>query len=87
LRGVPLSARPAIGDQIGQAVGAASQLPPGLARATTAAASQAYVSGVRLAAVVGVVVMVLATVAAAIYVPKYVQPLPEDDIHGAAAHF
>jgi hypothetical protein len=31
--------------------------------------------------------MVLATVAAAIYVPKQVQPLPDDDVHGAATHF
>jgi hypothetical protein len=26
-------------------------------------------------------------VAASIYVPKHVQPLPEDDVHGAASHF
>ena len=87
MAGVPQAARPAIDSQIGEAIGAATKLPPGLAQATTTAANQAYVSGVRLSALVGVVVMVLATVAASIYVPKHVQPLPEDDIHGAAAHF
>jgi EmrB/QacA subfamily drug resistance transporter len=87
LQGVPQAARPAIGNQIGEAIGAAGKLPPGLARATTTAANQAYVSGVRLSALVGVVVMVLATVAAAIYVPKYVQPLPDDDVYGTATHF
>jgi EmrB/QacA subfamily drug resistance transporter len=87
LQGVPQAARPAISDQIGEAIGAAGKLPPDLARATTAAADQAFVSGVRLSALVGVVVMVLATVAAAIYVPKQVQPLPDDDVHGAATHF
>jgi hypothetical protein len=87
LQGVPQAARPAIGNQIGEAIGAAGKLPPGLARATTVAANQAYVSGVRLSALVGVVVMVLATVAAAIYVPKYVQPLPDDDVYGTATHF
>jgi MFS family permease len=87
LAGVPQAARPAVDSQIGEAIGAAAKLPPGLAKATTTAANQAYVSGVRLSALVGVVVMVLATVAASIYVPKHVQPLPEDDIHGAASHF
>jgi EmrB/QacA subfamily drug resistance transporter len=87
LAGIPQAARPAVDSQIGQAISAAGKLPPGLAQATTTAANQAYVSGVRLSALVAVVVMVLATVAASIYVPKHVQALPEDDIHGAASHF
>jgi EmrB/QacA subfamily drug resistance transporter len=69
LRGVPTAARPAISSQIGDAVAAARTLPSGLAHAVTAAANRAFVNGIRLSAVVGVVIMVLATVAAAIYIP------------------
>jgi DHA2 family multidrug resistance protein-like MFS transporter len=70
LRGVPGAARPAISSQIGDAVAAAGKLPPGLAHAVTTAANRAFVSGIRLSAIVGVVVMALATLAAAIYIPS-----------------
>jgi len=85
LHRVPAAARPAIGSQIGDAVAAARTLPPGLSRAVTTAANQAFVNGIRLSAVVGVVVMVLATVGAALYIPARMDP-PAADEAGALEH-
>ena len=79
LQGVPSAARPAISSQIGDAVAAARTLPPGLSHAVTTAANQAFVNGIRLSAVVGVVVMVIATVAAAIYVPNRIDATDADE--------
>jgi Na+-driven multidrug efflux pump len=73
LRGLSAGARQAIGNQIGDAVGVARTLPPGLGRATKDAANQAFVSGLHLAALVGVAVMILSTLAAARYVPARVE--------------
>ena len=42
-------------------------------------ANQAFVSGLRLAALVGVAVMVLATLAAAIYVPARVAVVDDEE--------
>jgi EmrB/QacA subfamily drug resistance transporter len=69
LHGLPPGARAAVSDQIGDAIGAARRLPAGLARAVTAEAQTAFVSGVRLGAAVGVGVLVVAIIAAAVYVP------------------
>ena len=66
---LPVGSRPGVAGQIGGAATAAKTLPAGLAHAVTAAADSAFVSGVRLGAFVGVVVLVLAIVAAAVYVP------------------
>ncbi len=86
LKEVPAAARPAIKNQIGDAVEAAGKLPGSLGHATAEAANQAFVSGLRLSALVAVGVMALATVAAAIYVPNRVEPSSDDDVHGAATH-
>jgi EmrB/QacA subfamily drug resistance transporter len=80
LRGVPSAARPAISSQIGDAVTAAGKLPPGLAHAVTTAANRAFVSGIRLSAIVGVVVMALATLAAAIYIPSRMEVADDTDL-------
>ncbi len=85
LQGVPSAARPAIASQIGDAVAAARTLPPGLAHEVTTAASQAFVNGIRLSAIVGVVVMVVATVAAAVYVPNRIDATDADEA-GAFEH-
>ncbi len=60
----------------------AGTLPHGLAQATKEAANQAFVSGLRLAALVGVAVMVVSTVVAAIYVPAHVAAI--DDVEARA---
>jgi EmrB/QacA subfamily drug resistance transporter len=78
LQAVPRGARPAITSQIGQAVTEAGNLNPGLSTATIRAASQAYVSGIRISAVVLVAVMVAATLAAAAYIPGRAQPAADD---------
>ncbi len=79
LHGLPATARGPVSAQIGQALQATSTLPPSLARATTRVAQSAFVSGLRLSALVGVAVLLLASVAAAIYVPRRVAPID----HGA----
>jgi EmrB/QacA subfamily drug resistance transporter len=81
LRRVPSGARQAIGNQIGDAVGVARTLPPGLDRATKEAANHAFVSGLHLAALVGVAVMVLSTLAAAVYVPSRVAVVDDEETH------
>jgi len=72
LRDLPSASKQAVRNQIGDAVGVAATLPRGLARATREAADRAFVSGLHLAALVGVTVMAISTVAAAVYVPSHV---------------
>jgi MFS family permease len=79
LHRLPAGARQAAGNQIGDAVGVAGTLPHGLAQATKEAANQAFVSGLRLAAMVGVAVMVVSTVVAAIYVPARVAAIDDEE--------
>jgi EmrB/QacA subfamily drug resistance transporter len=79
LRRVPAGARQAIANQIGDAVGVAGRLPHGLGRATRQAANHAFVSGLHLAALVGVAVMVVSTLAAAVYVPSRVAVVDDVD--------
>ena len=81
LRGLSAGARQAIGSQIGDAVGVARTLPPGLDRATKEAANHAFVSGLHLAALVGVGVMIVSTLAAARYVPARVAEVEDGDTH------
>jgi MFS family permease len=69
LRGLPGGTRTALGNQIGDAIGAARRLPPGLGRLVSSTAEQAFVSGVRLGSVVGAAVLAVAIVAAATYIP------------------
>jgi EmrB/QacA subfamily drug resistance transporter len=70
LRGVPVASRPAIGDQIGQASIASHHLAAGLGAAVRTVTDHAFVSGMRLSAVIGGVVTLLATVAVAVYIPR-----------------
>jgi hypothetical protein len=86
LRHLPAGSRQAIGNQIGEAVGAATKLPRGLAQATKEAANQAFVSGLHLSALVGVGIMIAATVSAAIYVPSRVPLTSEAEEDAMAAH-
>jgi EmrB/QacA subfamily drug resistance transporter len=79
LRHVPAGARAAIRNQIGDAVGVAKTLPPGLGRATKEAANHAFVSGLHLAALVGTGVLLISTLAAAIYVPARVAAVDDED--------
>jgi len=83
LHAVPPVAHPAVSSQIGQAVAVSGQLPAPLAHQVTAAAGNAFVSGMHLSAIVGVVVMVVAMAAAAIYIPRQGAQSAEEVHHHA----
>jgi predicted MFS family arabinose efflux permease len=80
LRHVSAGARQMIGNQIGDAVGVTRTLPLGLRRTATDAANHAFVSGLHLAALVGIGIMVLAMLSAAIYVPAHSSPVNDADL-------
>jgi EmrB/QacA subfamily drug resistance transporter len=80
LRHVSAGARQMIGNQIGDAVGVTRTLPLGLRRTATDAANRAFVSGLHLAALVGIGIMVLAMLSAAIYVPAHSSPVNDLDL-------
>jgi EmrB/QacA subfamily drug resistance transporter len=84
LRHVPPGSRKTIGSQIGEAVGAAAKLPRGLGDVTRETANRAFVSGLHLAALVGVGIMVAATLSTAMYVPSRVSLTAEAEEHLAA---
>jgi MFS family permease len=86
LRRVPAGLRKVIGNQLGDAQGAAARLPRGLGRATTHAADHAFVSGLHLAALVGIGMMVIALLSAAIYVPARVAIVHDDDDVNVGGH-
>ena len=86
LHNVPAAAQAAIRNQIGDAVGVARTLPPGLGRATRGAANHAFVSGLHLAALVGTGVLVISTLAAARYVPARVVDVEDDEERKAFEH-
>lgn len=69
LADLPPAARSAIRSQIGGAVETARHLPPASAARVRAAADSAFVSGVRLGALVDLAIMVLAIAAVARYIP------------------
>jgi EmrB/QacA subfamily drug resistance transporter len=79
LRAVPASARPAISNQIGDALGAAQSLPRGLAQATRSAASHAFVDGLHLSSIVGLGFMAVAMAATLAYVPARTVAVDMDD--------
>jgi EmrB/QacA subfamily drug resistance transporter len=85
LRHVAAASRPAIDSQIGDAVSVAAKLPRGLGRATREAANQAFVGGLHLSALVGVGIMIVALLSAAIYVPARVT-LTDDLEENIAVH-
>jgi EmrB/QacA subfamily drug resistance transporter len=72
LRHVPAASRQALGSQIGNAAGVAAKLPRALGQATKEAARQAFVNGLHLSVLVGVGIMIVALLSAAIYVPARV---------------
>jgi EmrB/QacA subfamily drug resistance transporter len=73
---LPARSRPAVASQIGGAVTTARHLPAGLAARVTHVAGEAFVSGVRLAALVTLCVMSAAVIAVARYIPVSRAPAP-----------
>jgi EmrB/QacA subfamily drug resistance transporter len=67
---LPTTTRSGIASQIGSAVTLARHLPPGTATRVTHAADSAFVSGLRLAALVNLGVMLVAIIAVARYIPS-----------------
>jgi MFS family permease len=70
LRAVPSAQRAAISDQIGRAVLTARRLPADLATRVTSVTNHAFVGGLRLATLIGLVVTTLAAIAVGRYLPK-----------------
>jgi predicted MFS family arabinose efflux permease len=85
LRAVPPSKRPAISDQIGRAALTAKHLPADLAVRVTSVTDRAFVSGMRLAAIIGLAATALATAAVARYIPSDIE-MDDEDAKLAAAH-
>jgi MFS transporter, DHA2 family, multidrug resistance protein len=88
LRAVPHSARAKVSDQIGQAYLSSRHLSPGVARSVTTVTDHAFVSGMRLSAIIGFVVILLVTIGVAIYIPRDGGTLPDDgeEMSEARAH-
>ncbi len=84
LRAVPADARASIMSQIGDARVTASHLTPSVAHSVIAQTNDAFVSGMRLSATVAVAVMVLATIAAAVWIPTRGVPMHEAEPSGLA---
>jgi EmrB/QacA subfamily drug resistance transporter len=78
---LPAASRSAIGNQIGGAVTTVGHLPPALGARVTSAADGAFVSGVRLGALVDLAIMLLAVAAVARYIPS---SRPAHSAEGAA---
>ncbi|HTR69518.1 MAG TPA: MFS transporter, partial [Mycobacteriales bacterium] len=72
LSGVPEPARADISDQIGRAFLTIAELPPRLADRVSAVTDAAFVSGVRLAALIGLAVVAVAAIAVARFIPRNV---------------
>jgi EmrB/QacA subfamily drug resistance transporter len=70
LRAVPQSQRSQISEQIGQAVITSQRLPSGLAARVHTVASHAFVGGLRLATLIGLLVTAAAAFAVAVFLPK-----------------
>jgi hypothetical protein len=78
LRGVPLSQRPAISDQIGRAVLATRHLPVRVAQQVTDVTNHAFVGGLRIAVLIGLSATIVAALAVARYLPKDLE-IDEDE--------
>jgi EmrB/QacA subfamily drug resistance transporter len=85
LSAVPASARSGIAEQIGGAISAAKSLPNPPRQAIEAVAREAFVSGLHLSALVGLVIVALATLAACAWIPRDKPVLSEDQKADAAA--
>ncbi|HVV77662.1 MAG TPA: MFS transporter [Mycobacteriales bacterium] len=85
LRAVPAADRGAISEQIGRAVLTAKRLPPDLAGRVTSVTNHAFVGGLRLATLIGLVVTVAAAVAVAAYLPKDLEIDEEESKLASAA--
>jgi hypothetical protein len=70
LRSLPVSARAAVRDQIGSAIGASTQLPAPLAVTVRQVAATGYVAGVHLAAIVGAAVGIVGAAVASRVIPS-----------------
>jgi MFS transporter, DHA2 family, multidrug resistance protein len=70
LRGVPVGQRSGISEQIGRAALTAKQLPKGLAARVTSVTDHAFVGGMHLSSLVGLVVTILAVIGVAIFMPR-----------------
>jgi MFS family permease len=70
LRGVPVGQRSTISEQIGRASLAAQHLPKDVAAKVTSVTDHAFVGGMHLASLVGLVVTILAVIGVAIYMPR-----------------
>jgi hypothetical protein len=70
LRNVPVGQRAAISEQIGRAAIAAGQLPKDVAARVTSVTDHAFVGGMHLSSLVGLVVTALAVVGVAIFMPR-----------------
>jgi EmrB/QacA subfamily drug resistance transporter len=70
LRAVPPAQRHAISEQIGQAVIAARHLPTDVAARVQSVSSHAFVDGLRLATLIGLLVTAAAAVAVGVFLPK-----------------
>jgi MFS transporter, DHA2 family, multidrug resistance protein len=82
LQNVPAGSRGAIMSQIGDARVAASHLAPSVAHSVVVQTNEAFVSGMRLSATVSVALLAVATVAAALWIPKQRTPAHEVEPSG-----
>jgi EmrB/QacA subfamily drug resistance transporter len=85
LRAVPPGQRGEISDQIGQAVIAARRLPSDVAHRVNTVASHAFVGGLRLATLIGLLVTASAAVAVALLLPKDLEIDDEESKLSSAA--
>jgi EmrB/QacA subfamily drug resistance transporter len=84
LKGVPAGQREAISEQIGRAVIAAGRLPKDLAARVTSVTDHAFVGGMRIASIIGLVVAIAAFGAVARYVPPGIE-MDEEEAKLASA--
>jgi hypothetical protein len=86
LHGVPPAQRGAISEQIGKAVLEARKLPADVAGRVTSVTNHAFVGGLRLATLIGLIVTATAAVAVAVFLPKDLEIDDEEvKLSGAAA--
>jgi DHA2 family multidrug resistance protein-like MFS transporter len=85
LAAVPAGARSSISEQIGTAISTAKTLPTATGDHVVSFARQAFMDGLHLSALVGLIIVGLATVAAAAWIPRTQAELTEDQQAEAGA--